>query len=250
MDAKTLKSQSAKQGIPQATLEKDYALSIVLKEISQSNLKNKLIFKGGTAIKKIYFANARFSEDLDFTARNATQEEIESALRAIFENKRITDINFFRLSKEKTTAGLRLAIKFTSALNHPQSIRFDISFRDNIVLKPVEIEVIDTYSLGKSSAMVLHLEEIFAEKIQALLTRTVARDLYDTWYLLKNNVKLDRQTINKKFGFYKEEFDSDKLESKITGFQVNWDRDLQQFLKQVPDYEATAKEVTEWLKSA
>lgn len=250
MDAKTLKSQSGKHGIQQATLEKDYALSIALKEISQSNLKGKFIFKGGTAIKKIYFANARFSEDLDFTATKATAQEIESGLHFLFENRKILDVSFFGLSKEKTTAGLRLALKFTSALNHPQTIRFDISFRDNIVLKPVEMEVIDTYSLGKSSAMVLQLEEIFAEKIQALLTRTVARDLYDTWYLFKNNVKLNRQIVNKKFGFYNEEFDPGKLESKIIGFKANWNRDLQQFLKQVPDYETTAKEVTEWFKSA
>lgn len=69
--------------IPQATLqkianakkvrdkqiEKDYILSWILHGLSQESfLKNNLVFKGGTALKKFYFQDYRFSEDLDFTA--------------------------------------------------------------------------------------------------------------------------------------------------------------------------------------
>jgi predicted nucleotidyltransferase component of viral defense system len=60
-----------KQKIPQLVIEKDYAISYILAGIaSQSILNEILIFKGGTALKKLFFGDYRFSEDLDFSAKN------------------------------------------------------------------------------------------------------------------------------------------------------------------------------------
>ncbi|MBI4248068.1 MAG: nucleotidyl transferase AbiEii/AbiGii toxin family protein [Elusimicrobia bacterium] len=50
-------------------LEKDYVLSWVLAGIGKTSpLGEQLVFKGGTALKKCYFGEYRFSEDLDFSA--------------------------------------------------------------------------------------------------------------------------------------------------------------------------------------
>ncbi|MCL5070673.1 MAG: nucleotidyl transferase AbiEii/AbiGii toxin family protein, partial [Actinobacteria bacterium] len=51
-------------------LEKDYIVTWILLGIADSNLYSQLAFKGGTALKKIYFPDYRFSEDLDFTILN------------------------------------------------------------------------------------------------------------------------------------------------------------------------------------
>ncbi len=49
-------------------VEQDYVLSWVLWGISQvSKSKSHLLFKGGTALKKCYFGDYRFSRDLDFS---------------------------------------------------------------------------------------------------------------------------------------------------------------------------------------
>lgn len=57
---------------PLHVIEKDYALSYVLAGISkQPELSQSFIFKGGTALKKIFFGDYRFSEDLDFSVINA-----------------------------------------------------------------------------------------------------------------------------------------------------------------------------------
>lgn len=59
-------------GIRDTQIEKDYIIGWVLKGISNNNyLKEKLIFKGGTALRKIYFHDFRLSEDLDFTYNGA-----------------------------------------------------------------------------------------------------------------------------------------------------------------------------------
>jgi predicted nucleotidyltransferase component of viral defense system len=48
-----------------ALLEKDYYLTLLLSNIK--DLCPNLIFKGGTALNKIYFDYHRLSEDLDFS---------------------------------------------------------------------------------------------------------------------------------------------------------------------------------------
>src|SRR6266571_2073050 len=57
-----------RHGIPWDVLERDYILSWILAGIYQVPLlRETLVFKGGTALKKCYFGDYRFSEDLDFT---------------------------------------------------------------------------------------------------------------------------------------------------------------------------------------
>ena len=66
MDEKLLRKLAGKYQMPLGTLEKDYALTNLLSVIVNFPKLDKIVFKGGTALKKIYFENFRFSEDLDF----------------------------------------------------------------------------------------------------------------------------------------------------------------------------------------
>ncbi len=62
-----LQKQAQNRDIKWETVEQDYVLSWALKGISQiPMLKKNLVFKGGTALKKMYFGDYRFSQDLDF----------------------------------------------------------------------------------------------------------------------------------------------------------------------------------------
>lgn len=69
-------------GLGDKTIEKDYVLTWVLLAITTSPLNDLLAFKGGTAIKKIYVPDYRFSEDLDFTLllQNRANDELLAAL--------------------------------------------------------------------------------------------------------------------------------------------------------------------------
>ena len=66
-----------------SALRASYALSYLLAGIAaKPELSETLIFKGGTALKKLYFGDYRFSEDLDFLAVNAQREQaLEKAIR-------------------------------------------------------------------------------------------------------------------------------------------------------------------------
>src|SRR5580698_5257452 len=53
--------------IPESVLERAYCLAWFLCTLAESDLKPVLAFKGGTALRRCYFGDYRFSEDLDFT---------------------------------------------------------------------------------------------------------------------------------------------------------------------------------------
>ncbi len=75
-------------GVRDQQIEKDYMLSWILQGVAQNEqLSNAIVFKGGTVLKKIYFEDYRFSEDLDFTLLNneITNEQIFAWFKETFE---------------------------------------------------------------------------------------------------------------------------------------------------------------------
>ena len=69
-----LSNRLAKQGgrrIREDVLERDYCLAWLLAALAKSDLRAVLALKGGTALKRCYFGDYRFSEDLDFTLLEA-----------------------------------------------------------------------------------------------------------------------------------------------------------------------------------
>lgn len=63
--------------IPEAVIERDYVLAWLLTGLAGDPLREVPAFKGGTALRRCWFEDYRFSEDLDLTkslpASNPTQ---------------------------------------------------------------------------------------------------------------------------------------------------------------------------------
>lgn len=55
--------------IPQVYIEKDYWVTYILKNLSNSEFKNFVVFKGGTSLSKAFRLIDRFSEDIDLQIR-------------------------------------------------------------------------------------------------------------------------------------------------------------------------------------
>lgn len=83
-----IQQKARELGIRDQQIEKDYILSWILKGISQhQQLSKSIVFKGGSVLKKIYFSDYRFSEDLDFTllTNEVTNEQIFEWSKEAFE---------------------------------------------------------------------------------------------------------------------------------------------------------------------
>ncbi len=83
-----LRDVAKRQGVLQPVIEKDYALSYIIVGIaSHPVLGDALVFKGGTALKKLFFGDYRISEDLDYSTINAPKgETIEKHMLRSMEN--------------------------------------------------------------------------------------------------------------------------------------------------------------------
>ena len=83
-----LANRLAKEGgrrFQESVLERDYCLAWFLAALAESDLKPVLGFKGGTALKRCYFEDYRFSEDLDFTLTEPiTFEELVKRLESVY----------------------------------------------------------------------------------------------------------------------------------------------------------------------
>lgn len=244
MKGDEIKILAGKYGVPAGTLEKDFAITIILSIISGFDGIDKIVFKGGTALKKAYFAETRFSEDLDFTCA----EDISSGLYDLLTKEVVNkQVNFTEVKEEKTVAQSKgFSVKYNDFNGHPNSVKIDLSIRENVLGGQENRQIIHFYDNIEPSVFyipTMTLKEIIAEKVRAMIYAHRPRHLYDLWYLMEKNVVIDPNLVNSKLALYGEQFDLEKLKEGISLMKENWKRDLQHLMPSVPSFDETAEKV-------
>lgn len=200
-----------KKQVSWETIEQDYLLSWVLAGIaSERELKEILIFKGGTALKKCYFGDYRFSQDLDFSVLSSLPED--NKLDQLLENACTRAMN---LQSEKGYPLIIKSERYSEKKPHPHDqkaftilgqypwhrqpftrVMVEITAQEAILLPFKERKIIHDYEENLHAFIKTYqLEEIVAEKIRAILQyaiklhergwgRSRARDYYDLWRIL------------------------------------------------------------------
>ncbi|MFQ5891138.1 MAG: nucleotidyl transferase AbiEii/AbiGii toxin family protein [Gemmatimonadota bacterium] len=197
-------------GIPWEVLERDYLLSWVLAGIGQvASLRETLVFKGGTALKKCCFGEYRFSEDLDFSGVEGvpTGDEMERAVREACEvaSKLLDEYAPVEIACERYTEkdphpGGQEAFTIRARLpwqKQPQTrVMIETAVDEKILKATPKLKIIHEYGEPlDADVRVYALEEIVAEKLRAILqhvekleergwSRSRARDYYDLWRVL------------------------------------------------------------------
>lgn len=164
---------------PLAFAEKDYFLAVVTKIIFESDLSEKLVFKGGTAIHHCCLPQTRFSEDLDFTSLDSaiTIEQVKAVLQSE---------DYLEVVKEYVSkATIKIErLKYQGLLGMPNSLKVEIDFIQNVVLPAKQLEYRNVWGV-KTKVNVMDPKEICAEKIRASSDRARYRDYYDLHLILK-----------------------------------------------------------------
>jgi hypothetical protein len=118
---------SEQEGVPPDTIDKNYVLGHFLAGLfRQEWAQQNLIFKGGTCLKKCYFKDYRFSEDLDFTLVNPDFEITDKLIRTVCQNvTKDISILFYPQKLEKIISdnlqcGYKVFIHFWGA-NHKRN---------------------------------------------------------------------------------------------------------------------------------
>lgn len=186
------------------TIDKDWVLGHFLNAMySFPDIKAHFVFKGGTALKKCYFQEYRFSEDLDFTLLDKGFKIDDAFIRKIAKTASNNSGIKFHLFKQKfqksddMEQGYEITIKYWGADHKPNQmppsplrwqskIKLDISFSEKLLTTPEPREIFHEYSDKKQITNVVpvySLHEIISEKLRALLQRNRPRDIYDIYYI-------------------------------------------------------------------
>ncbi|HJH31207.1 MAG TPA: hypothetical protein C5S50_03255 [Methanosarcinaceae archaeon] len=117
-------------GVPESTIEKDYALSWILNALFQHT--DLIVLKGGTGIRKIYVHNYRFSEDLDFTMlKNIDLAEVGEIIKKTIKTaKKSSGINFhdeIRLKENINGYEVNAYFRILRQNGNPLRIKFDLT---------------------------------------------------------------------------------------------------------------------------
>lgn len=255
-----IKEKASHLGVPPSIVEKDYVISLVLRELWISRVWKNLVFKGGTALRKVYFPDYRFSEDLDFNLVEGDIEGVVEALNGLekYQNPLFFDVEMKERKGVKYNPGvvvgyeIRIPFYFLRKSGAKAKIRMDVTLGDyeRMVLEPVERRINHDYSdyaaFSRVKILAYSLEEIMAEKIRTVFQRVGRpRDLYDIWFLSRRvNMKKVLSVIDDKFAVKGVEFSPEKFVKNKEVYRSNW-KHLSLLLGALPDFDEVWKVAVE-----
>ncbi len=222
--------------------ETDYLQHIILSLLYSLPKSDRLLFKGGTALQKLYSLD-RFSVDLDFTT-DLSDAEIKNMLDEV--NKRMkrygieSSLDLSDLNKEGIKKSVKESVKATFKMRGPiyastsdlrseATVRLDFSRREKALMKGVRKVITPPYrDLSPYSPMSMDPREILAEKFRAIMTRRKARDAFDFDFLIMKGTDLFYNLVEKKMALYeKGGLRVDAFLKRIEGIEAKeWNREI------------------------
>ena len=223
-----LKKLTKKYKIHETIVAREFVQISFLKELYAESFSKKIFFKGGTAIR-LLFGGQRFSEDLDFTVMLDEKEFLRKI--TVFFSK-LEKLYPFKFKERKTLTGKTFLLSADIPFfKNNVFVKLDFSMREKVLQPTKSILRTDYPVIVQSFIHSLSLDEIFAEKIRAVLKRKKHRDLYDLWILQELGAKMDIELINEKLAYYNEEFEAEELKKRLKIFSKNgFIKDLRPFV--------------------
>lgn len=190
IDRRELLAKARARNLNLNIIEKDYVLGWLLFGFSQIS---SLVFKGGTALSKIYFPEIwRLSEDLDFSLLDNNFSIVSEGVQEIFriiEKKSGIKLNL--KSEYANPDYLQLKVQYNAVIGK-NWVKVDIT-KNDIVDNPVMKSIKKEYSDYKDFKIkVESAEEIFCSKLRTVIERKKCRDYFDLWQLTRLPIDLSK----------------------------------------------------------
>jgi predicted nucleotidyltransferase component of viral defense system len=183
-------------------IEQDLIISRALCDLFNAPaLKDKIAFRGGTAINKLLFKQPlRYSEDIDLVQMQAspigtTVDAIREALSWLG-----------KCNREQAGHSMHLVFKFIPETD-PQTtmkLKVEINTREHehlLGIKYYPLAVDSDWYQGETEIASFEPEELFGTKLRALLQRRKNRDLFDLYHGL-DQLAMDQNKLIACFDHY------------------------------------------------
>lgn len=259
-----VRREARRANVEPRVVELDYVLGWALWGLSKTeSIRDRLLFKGGTCLRKCYVPDYRFSEDLDFTAlrwldwdefRQGIVQAMERAADQSGIHFGAQDLHFEVVNNEYGKESLQVRVYWYgphSQRGSPRTVRLDISRGESVEFAPVLRDVFHPYSdspdMGAVAWSCYALEEVMAEKLRAVLGQrkhAVSRDLYDIHSLLLQGIDEARvrEVLPAKLAAKElsiEVVTADRLVERRAEFEADWTRNLVHLIpvERLPSFE-------------
>lgn len=227
-------------GFPALLIEKDYYLTLILSRTPE--LSDKLVFKGGTCLNKVYFAYYRLSEDLDFSLQLPGEPVTRGIRRQCIRPVKDKMVEFAQglgmKIDEGEEPGRNESKQYVWCFTYPSLLRpvegrikFEVGLRFNPLQKLEKKRVRHGFLhpftgeplFDGGEVTCFSLQELIAEKLRAAATRkTIApRDFYDLDFILRKDAKLIDSAVLKLF---QKKLAEDSRETGLAKYLVNLGR--------------------------
>jgi predicted nucleotidyltransferase component of viral defense system len=176
-----------------AQIEQDLIICRALVDLyNNAHIKDVLVFRGGTALNKLFLKPAsRYSEDLDFVQKNVapigqTIDTIREILKPWLGDPKW----------KITQRSAKLIYKYEAINKLPSKLKLEINTTEHFQVLPLKIKKFDVESdwfNGIANISTYEIDELIATKLRALYQRRKGRDLFDIWYVTRQNlINIDR----------------------------------------------------------
>lgn len=251
-----VRTLARQDGVTAGLAEKNYVNSWILYAIYSSDIDG-LVFKGGTALSKLYFPELwRFSEDLDFTATEEIPDlrtRLETALARIEDRSGIRfEVTSFHEAGNPVES-VQVKIQYDAVLGQRNTTDLDITFDEPLAFDAVEhshsFEDVPEFQLPAYS-----VEEIFVEKVRSIYQRARARDYYDIYRLL-NQYSFETEEI---VDALPQKAESQGVELRLNegipdedldDVEAYWDQALDRLVTEKPEFETVVDRIDSYLQT-
>ena len=181
------------QGFIRDNLEKVMRLVEILNYFHNSNLLSKsLVLKGGTAINFTVFQLPRLSVDIDLDFSIDCDRESMLTFRQdinqeIFRYMESEEYKLAPSSKSPHTLD-SWVFNYTNAVGNNDGIKIEINYSDRCHILPTIEASVSIPFLNDVKVCSLSPIELFATKINALIGRSAARDIYDVYNMIEHHI--------------------------------------------------------------
>ena len=270
-----LRVYARERGVRLDIIERDYALSYLLAAIAETpGLGEQVVLKGGTALKKMYYRDYRFSEDLDYSTLSPgpltnIEKTMQDAIRQL--SDRLYERGPFEVRHQTLTLkkphpsqqpAFLVRVQFPGQRQALCRLKVEITVDEPILLPKEKRPIL--HNFGEEFSMnvdVYALAEIVVEKLRALLqsqghlaergwgASRVCRDYYDLWSVLRREGRLKSQIPNlvrRKCEVRDVTFESPEAflaEELLAVARREWNQQLLPFVPNAPPVEQVLAEV-------
>jgi len=248
ISAAAVKAIARKQSVDPMVVDLDHALGVVLWALSEvPSDETQWVFKGGTCLRKAYYRDYRFSEDLDFTIVGRLRlDDVRDRIDAIARPAReagiyvlVEDARVKTSNDDYGHGSIEVRLPYRGALGRrgtPPSIQFHLSADEKVALQASRRSLIHPYDDASEIActvMCYAPEEMLAEKLRAAGGQrryAISRDIYDIAQLISRGVDVDvaLEILPEKAALKGVDLSvaADKFRKRREEYRADWDRAL------------------------